>query len=154
MAIAAELVDRETRGSSGLGREELGACGRAGDPEMVDVVRYPRMMPQYVVGHLDRVSESTARGGDSGAGPGRQCVSGRRVARLHRQRSRSGQRCCRRSSRRPVGRRRGRVGGSGGRGGRQAVDVVSAFQDADESSSGVAIGDIDQTSVKRRSRCR
>ena len=53
-----ELVDRDDSEIERLVREELGALlGVRGDPEMVDVVRYPRMMPQYVVGHLDRVSE-------------------------------------------------------------------------------------------------
>ena len=53
-----ELVDRDDSEIERLVREELGALlGVRGDPEMVDVVRYRRMMPQYVVGHLDRVSE-------------------------------------------------------------------------------------------------
>ena len=53
-----ELVDLEDSEIERLVREELGSLlGVRGDPEMVDVVRYPRMMPQYVVGHLERVSE-------------------------------------------------------------------------------------------------
>ncbi len=57
-ALQPELVDLDDSEIEQLVREELGSLlGVRGEPEMIDVVRYPRRMPQYVVGHLERVGE-------------------------------------------------------------------------------------------------
>ena len=51
-----ELVELDDQELRGLVLEELEALlGVRGDPELIDVVRYQEMMPQYNVGHLDRV---------------------------------------------------------------------------------------------------
>jgi len=56
-AMQAELLQREDNELVTLVREELADIfGVQGDPEIALVVRYPRAMPQYHVGHLDRVA--------------------------------------------------------------------------------------------------
>ena len=51
-----ELVDLDDCEIEQLVREELGSLlGVRGEPEMIDVVRYPRRLPQYVVGRGGRL---------------------------------------------------------------------------------------------------
>ena len=51
-----ELVELDDQELRALVLEELESLlGVRGDPELIDVARYREMMPQYNVGHLDRV---------------------------------------------------------------------------------------------------
>ncbi|MDZ4686033.1 MAG: protoporphyrinogen oxidase [Planctomycetaceae bacterium] len=57
-AMQPELFDRDDDATIRLVREELAATlGVTGEPDFALVVRYPRGMPQYHLGHLDRVAE-------------------------------------------------------------------------------------------------
>ena len=57
-----ELVELGDDELSDLVAEELKSLlGVGGVPDFVEVVRYRRMMPQYTLGHLDRVEEIERR---------------------------------------------------------------------------------------------
>jgi oxygen-dependent protoporphyrinogen oxidase len=55
-AMQPELFDLDDDAVIGLVRRELaGLLGATGEPLMIEVARHPRAMPQYTLGHLDRV---------------------------------------------------------------------------------------------------
>lgn len=55
-ACQAELLDRDDDELLRIAQEELQSLiGFQGEPELTDVIRWNRCMPQYHVGHLDRV---------------------------------------------------------------------------------------------------
>jgi protoporphyrinogen/coproporphyrinogen III oxidase len=57
-ALQPELLDRDEAGLSALVHQELRSIlGLRGEPAVEAVRRYDRAMPQYHVGHLDRVAE-------------------------------------------------------------------------------------------------
>ncbi len=57
-ALQPEPFDLDDRSMIGLVKEELQATlGVRGEPDFMEVFRYPRAMPQYHVGHLDCVRE-------------------------------------------------------------------------------------------------
>jgi protoporphyrinogen/coproporphyrinogen III oxidase len=57
-AMQPELYDLDEDATVRLVREELQTTlGVTGEPDFAMVVRYPRAMPQYHLGHLDRVTE-------------------------------------------------------------------------------------------------
>lgn len=57
-ALQPDLCDLDDEALVQLVRKELEATlGVTGDPEFSMVVRYPQAMPQYTLGHLDRVAE-------------------------------------------------------------------------------------------------
>jgi oxygen-dependent protoporphyrinogen oxidase len=57
-ALQPEYLDLDDAALCRLVREELRDClGVAGEPDFMEVYRYPRSMPQYHLGHLDRVAE-------------------------------------------------------------------------------------------------
>ncbi|HUQ73072.1 MAG TPA: protoporphyrinogen oxidase [Planctomycetaceae bacterium] len=57
-AMQPELFDLDDEATIRLVRDELAATlGVTGEPDFAMVVRYPRAMPQYHLGHLDRVAE-------------------------------------------------------------------------------------------------
>ncbi len=61
-AMQPELYDLDDNELLKVVREELSDIfGIQGDPEIALVVRYPRAMPQYHVGHLDRVARIESR---------------------------------------------------------------------------------------------
>ncbi len=61
-AMQPELYDLDDDELSRIVMEELSDIfGVQGDPEFLLIVRYPRAMPQYYVGHLDRVARIEAR---------------------------------------------------------------------------------------------
>ncbi len=61
-ALQPELLERSDDELLALVREELaGIFGVRGEPTFERVVRYPRAMPQYHVGHLDRVDRIEER---------------------------------------------------------------------------------------------
>ena len=56
-ALQPELVDLDDDELIALVRDELsGLLGVAGEPLLVEVERHPRAMPQYTLGHLERVA--------------------------------------------------------------------------------------------------
>jgi oxygen-dependent protoporphyrinogen oxidase len=56
-AMQPELVDLGDDEIQDLVRRELASLiGAAGEPELISISRHPRAMPQYVLGHLDRVA--------------------------------------------------------------------------------------------------
>ncbi len=56
-ATQPDLFDLDDEGMVALVRRELGELiGARGEPTIVDVGRHPRAMPQYTLGHLDRVA--------------------------------------------------------------------------------------------------
>jgi oxygen-dependent protoporphyrinogen oxidase len=56
-ATQPELFDRDDDAVAALVRRELGELiGAAGEPLLVEVARHARAMPQYTLGHLDRVA--------------------------------------------------------------------------------------------------
>ena len=56
-ATQADLFDLDDAEVAALVRRELGELlGARGEPVLVDVGRHPRAMPQYTLGHLDRVA--------------------------------------------------------------------------------------------------
>jgi len=57
-ALQPELCDLDDDAIVRLVRDELhGTLGVSGEPEFSMVVRYPQAMPQYTLGHLERVAE-------------------------------------------------------------------------------------------------
>jgi len=57
-AMQPELADLDDAATIRLVREELAATlGVRGEPDFAIVVRYPNAMPQFHLGHLDRVAE-------------------------------------------------------------------------------------------------
>ena len=55
-ATQPDLFDRDDEEIVALVRQELGELlGATGEPLLVEVARHPRAMPQYTLGHLDRV---------------------------------------------------------------------------------------------------
>jgi oxygen-dependent protoporphyrinogen oxidase len=57
-ALQPEMCERTDEELVAITREELGQIfGLRGSPKFTRVVRYPRAMPQYHVGHLDRIRE-------------------------------------------------------------------------------------------------
>jgi len=55
-ATQANLFDLDDDELKALVRAELGSLlGVSGDPLLIEVARHPRAMPQYTLGHLDRV---------------------------------------------------------------------------------------------------
>ena len=53
----ARAIRPRRRGAGDLVRRELGdLIGASGDPLFMRVGRHPRSMPQYILGHLDRVA--------------------------------------------------------------------------------------------------
>lgn len=61
-AMQPELYDLDDDQLLRIVREELSDIfGVQGDPEISLIVRYPRAMPQYYVGHLDRVARIEAK---------------------------------------------------------------------------------------------
>ncbi len=61
-AMQPELYDLDDDELSRIVMEELSDIfGVQGEPEFLLIVRYPRAMPQYYVGHLDRVARIEAR---------------------------------------------------------------------------------------------
>ena len=55
-ALQPKLADLPDDKLVQIAREELAELvGLEGEPEMIDIARWPRRMPQYHVGHLDRV---------------------------------------------------------------------------------------------------
>ena len=68
-----------------LARDEVRLLGIVGDPMLTRVQRWPRGMPQYVLGHPGRLERIDARArATSGAGARRRRVSRGRHPRLHR----------------------------------------------------------------------
>ncbi|MEO0530319.1 MAG: protoporphyrinogen oxidase [Planctomycetota bacterium] len=66
-ALQPELADRDDADLVELVRAELGnLVGLRGAPEFTRVVRWPERMPQYHVGHLDRVAEIEALASEAG----------------------------------------------------------------------------------------
>ncbi len=56
-ATQADLFDLDDEDLKTLVRRELGSLiGAKGEPALIDVGRHPRAMPQYTLGHLDRVA--------------------------------------------------------------------------------------------------
>jgi oxygen-dependent protoporphyrinogen oxidase len=56
-ATQPEVFDLDDDALVALARRELGELiGASGDPLLADVARHPRGMPQYTLGHLDRVA--------------------------------------------------------------------------------------------------
>ena len=56
-ATQPELFDLDDDAIEALVRDELGdLLGASGDPLLIEVGRHPRAMPQYTLGHLDRVA--------------------------------------------------------------------------------------------------
>jgi oxygen-dependent protoporphyrinogen oxidase len=63
-ALQPELYERDDREIEQIVQEELAdILGVQGPPEFSLVVRYPRAMPQYLMGHLDRVARIESRAG-------------------------------------------------------------------------------------------
>ena len=61
-ATQADLFDRDDDEITAIVRRELGELiGATGEPTLVDVGRHPRAMPQYTLGHLDRVAAIAQR---------------------------------------------------------------------------------------------
>ena len=61
-AIQADLFERDDSELITLVRNELGSLlGARGEPLLIDVARHPRAMPQYTLGHLDRVASISRR---------------------------------------------------------------------------------------------
>ncbi len=61
-AIQAGLFDRDDAELMTLVRAELGSLlGATGEPLLIEVARHPRAMPQYTLGHLDRVASIRRR---------------------------------------------------------------------------------------------
>ena len=57
-ATRPDLFERDDAALEGLVRRELAdLLGATGAPLLIDVARHPRAMPQYTLGHLDRVAE-------------------------------------------------------------------------------------------------
>ncbi len=57
-ATRPDLFERDDDALEALTRRELAdLIGATGEPLLVDVARHPRAMPQYTLGHLDRVAE-------------------------------------------------------------------------------------------------
>ncbi len=57
-ATRPDLADLEDNELEAITRRELGELiGASGNPLLIDVARHPRAMPQYTLGHLDRVEE-------------------------------------------------------------------------------------------------
>src|SRR5262249_40165674 len=57
-AMQPELCELEDDEVTHLVRSELGALlGASGEPLLVDVSRHCRAMPQYTLGHLERIAE-------------------------------------------------------------------------------------------------
>jgi len=57
-ALQPELLELDDQELGTLVSEELESLlGVRGEPEMLDIVRYRKMMPQYTLGHLERVAE-------------------------------------------------------------------------------------------------
>lgn len=56
-ATQPDLYDQSDDALIAIVREELGSLlGASGEPVLVEVARHPRAMPQYTLGHLDRVA--------------------------------------------------------------------------------------------------
>jgi oxygen-dependent protoporphyrinogen oxidase len=57
-ATQPELFDRDDEALKTIVRAELhDLLGASGEPILIEVARHPRAMPQYTLGHLDRVEE-------------------------------------------------------------------------------------------------
>jgi oxygen-dependent protoporphyrinogen oxidase len=57
-ALQPELLERSDAELVTLARQELAVLvGFAGEPELIEVVRWPASMPQYHVGHVERVDK-------------------------------------------------------------------------------------------------
>jgi oxygen-dependent protoporphyrinogen oxidase len=64
-AMQPELFDLDDAGIARIVRDELaGLIGATGEPLLLEVARHPRGMPQYTLGHLDRVAAIRSRLGD------------------------------------------------------------------------------------------
>ena len=61
-ATQADLFELDDEELATLVRRELGSLiGAKGEPTLIDVGRHPRAMPQYTLGHLDRVASIQRR---------------------------------------------------------------------------------------------
>ncbi|QDV35948.1 protoporphyrinogen oxidase [Tautonia plasticadhaerens] len=61
-ALQGHLFDRDDEELAALARREVGELlGASGDPLVCRVARHPRAMPQYTLGHLDRVASIRRR---------------------------------------------------------------------------------------------
>ncbi len=61
-ALHPEVLEEDDRGLAALAERELGdLLGAGGPPQLVRVHRHPLAMPQYLVGHLDRIGAIEAR---------------------------------------------------------------------------------------------
>jgi len=61
-ALQADLLEREDRALARLAHDDAAPLlGITGEPVLSRVWRHPRAMPQYEVGHLDRVAAIEAR---------------------------------------------------------------------------------------------
>jgi oxygen-dependent protoporphyrinogen oxidase len=61
-ALQPELIDRDDDDLQRMAREEIGELlGASGEPDLATVARWTGAMPQYHVGHLDRVAHIEAR---------------------------------------------------------------------------------------------
>jgi oxygen-dependent protoporphyrinogen oxidase len=61
-ATQPELFDLDDAAMSRLIRDELAdLLGATGDPLLLEIARHPRAMPQYTLGHLDRIADLRER---------------------------------------------------------------------------------------------
>ena len=86
-ALQPELLELDDEALTSVVREELAALiGVRATPHLTRIARWRRAMPQYAVGHLERVARIRAARRGARRAPRRQRLRGRGDSRLHPQR--------------------------------------------------------------------